>query len=303
MKTSIASLVLFLSLASADEVAPERLRIKRGLNTRGTRRALKADDAELSISMSMAAVPVPDFPQWDEGDFGFANDAAALLDVEFDFSMSLSMPSGISALSAEQKSQFFSDALAGKGPTASAKCGGKASFQESLLCLKEQKAATAAASPAHLGSKSAKEEREIVTMIQMNAGISEDAPDTAILVVEKGTLEPVFIEILEAPDSDAYYEGGIGALPPGEWEIWVLTRLTDSRGPGFCSENDPHVCSGFVQVTVGGLEGVYETLAIEEVKTKFKFFSDFGKNPEVIRVDDVLAAIESFTVKTPFSKW
>jgi hypothetical protein len=114
MKTSIASLVLFLSLASADEVAPER-----------TRRALKADDAELSISMSMAAVPVPDFPQWDEGDFGFANDAAALLDVEFDFSMSLSMPSGISALSAEQKSQFFSDALAGKGPTASAKCGGK----------------------------------------------------------------------------------------------------------------------------------------------------------------------------------
>jgi hypothetical protein len=90
-----------------------------------------------------------------------------------------------------------------------------------LLCLKEQKAATAAASPAHLGSKSAKEEREIVTMIQMNAGISEDAPDTAILVVEKGTLEPVFIEILEAPDSDAYYEGGIGALPPGEWEIWV----------------------------------------------------------------------------------
>lgn len=90
-----------------------------------------------------------------------------------------------------------------------------------MLCLKEQKAATAAASPAHLGSKSAKEEREIVTMIQMNAGISEDAPDTVILVVEKRTLEPVFGEILEAPDSDAYYEGGIGALPPGEWEIVV----------------------------------------------------------------------------------
>eukprot|EP00970_Alexandrium_tamarense_P003012 scaffold433_cov151-Alexandrium_tamarense.AAC.2 len=89
MKTSIASLVLFLSLASADEVAPERLRIKRGLNTRGTRRALKADDAELSISMSMAAVPVPDFSQWDEGDFGFVND------------MSMSVPaSSLEALSA-----------------------------------------------------------------------------------------------------------------------------------------------------------------------------------------------------------
>eukprot|EP00970_Alexandrium_tamarense_P002267 scaffold326_cov205-Alexandrium_tamarense.AAC.4 len=39
------------------------------------------------------------------------------------------------------------------------------------------------------------------------------------------------------------------------------------------------------------------------------FFSDFGKNPEVIRVtlpdaiNDVTAAIESFTVETPFSKW